>query len=257
METTGVGRGAGARPARVGVLVAAAVVALAVVLALVLSGNGHDRDVGWGSGAGGRFSAGDADVVVLDGVSGRVRVGSGEDARGITGTFHRADGAPARVRAAAGDDRTVTVTCPDDAGHVLPCSGDLTLTLPPHTGLRLRQTSGETVLTGLGGELDLATTSDRLTATGLRPARAGVRVTSGSADLGFAAAPADLAVRATSASAAVRLPDPPDGAYAVTTAATSADVRVQVPHTQADPRARTPHRLSLAVVSSSVAVLPA
>lgn len=272
------------------------VVAVVVLLAVVLSGNGSDHDGSWpghdGNWPGGalaspsgvpgpadpgdagtRFSAGDADTVVLDGVSGRIQVTADGDAHGVTGTYHRADGQEAHVRTHTTGDSpgTLALTCEDGDGDAEPCAGDIVLTVPAHTGLRLRQTSGETTLDGIGGELNVVTASDRLTATGLRPSRADVEITSGSADLGFSAAPADLAVHASSASTSLRLPTPPDaGEYAVSTAATSANVQVQVPHTDASGADATPgsggtpgtgnapaHRISLQVVSGSLAVLPA
>jgi hypothetical protein len=171
----------------------------------------------------------------------------------MTARFRRQDGAAAALRATRGHDpasgdESLTVRCADGSGAVVACAGDLDLTVPARTGLRLRQTSGETALTGLGGDLSVAASSVHLTTTGLRPAHAEVTVVSGSADLGFAAAPADLDVHATSASVAVRLPRAAGG-YAVTTAAESADVRVGV---ERDPAAG--HRVALSVTSGSLSV---
>ncbi|WP_329129612.1 hypothetical protein OG552_03940 [Streptomyces sp. NBC_01476] len=258
-------------PVRPSVLVAVLLVASAVIVTLVLTGNGsHHGGDGPGHGSLGRaapgepagdadsstdFHAGDAGLVVLDGVSGRIQVSADPGARTVRGSFHRADGAPARVRTAiapAGADGsgTLTVSCQDAGGAGTPCAGELTLTVPEHTGLRLRQTSGETVLSGLGGALTVTAASDRFTAQDLHPSRAELTLTSGSADLGFADPPDTLAVRATSAAMTLRLPAA-GGGYAVTTAATSADVQVQVPR-----RADSPHRVSLQVLSGSLAVLP-
>ncbi|WP_433887913.1 hypothetical protein [Streptomyces sp. CA-111067] len=265
----------GRRPVRPAVLVCVLLVALAVVATVILTGHGHAHHGGGAAGEPGRaglgglgpgsadpaaFRAGDADLLVLDGVSGRIRVTADSAADTVSGTFHRDGGPAAEVRGSvdqAAGLRTVTLRCtsggsddPGDAGG--PCAGDLTVTLPAHTGLRLRQTSGETVLTGLSGVLDVSVASDRLTATALRPSHADIAVTSGSADLGFAAAPDTLALQETSASTALRLPAAAGDAYAVSSTATSADVRIQVPR-----QAGAAHRVSLDVRSGSLAVLPA
>jgi hypothetical protein len=269
-------RPAGRWPVRPGVLVAVLVTVLAVIVTLVLTGHGdHDgagtdaalhgnalnRPGGPGPDTTARFRSDDADMVVLDGVSGRIRVTADADAHDISVTYHRGDGGTAHVHGSVDEAaglRTLTVACGTardgivKAADVTPCAGDLTLTVPERTGLRLRQTSGETVLEGLGGRLTVDVASDRLTAHALHPTGAAFTVTSGSADLGFGAAPRSLAVRAASASAAVRLPVPPDGGYAFTTSAGSADVQVKVPV-----RSDGEHRVSLDVQSGSLAVLPA
>jgi hypothetical protein len=261
------GDGARAGSSRTVLLAGAGAVALAVVLGLVLTGHGTRHDAAGPPGAAplGRdgavsagdrlaFRAGSPGTVVLDGVSGRIDVRADAGADQVTGTFRPADGSPGvhgRL-VAAGDDApggALTVRCAGDAGGTVPCAGDLTLTLPEHTGLRLRQTSGETVLTGLGGELSVTTASDRLTATGLRPARADFAVTSGSADVTFAGAPDTLTVQETSASATVRLPA--HDSYAVSTSSASADVQVRLPQ-----NAGAPHLVSLQVDSGSLQVLP-
>ncbi|MFJ1588449.1 hypothetical protein ACIOC1_34625 [Streptomyces sp. NPDC088197] len=286
---------AGRRTARPGVLIAVLVIALAVTAALVLTGHGRDHG---GAGAGGpadkgapgdgsadqgsadqgsagfgstdpdataRLHADAADLLVLEGVSGRVRITADASAHTVSGTYHRPDGGAARVRGVVDDAaglRTLTLVCgtdtgDDDGGDVGgdtagSCDGDLTLTVPEKTGLRLRQTSGETLLEGLGGRLTVNVASDRLTAHALHPSHADFAVTSSSADLGFSLAPDTLAVVTTSASTAVRLPVPSGDAYAVTTAATSADVQVKVPN-----RDGAAHRVALTVHSGSLAVLPA
>ncbi|MEE4540565.1 hypothetical protein V2S66_01105 [Streptomyces sp. V4-01] len=256
-------------------LVGAGAVALAVVLGLVLTGHGTHHDDGGApyaapfgrggaAGTGDRlaFHTGDPGTVVLDGVSGRISVTADAGAHEVTGTFRPADGAAGlhgRLVAASDDSASgdtgsggaLTVRCADGAGAVVPCAGDLSLTLPADTGLRLRQTSGETVLTGLGGELSVSTASDRLTASGLRPARADFAVVSGSADVTFAGAPASLTVQETSAAATVRLPA--GDAYAVSTSSASADVQVRVPQ---DTGAAAAHRIALQVDSGSLQVLP-
>ncbi|MGW5349217.1 hypothetical protein ACWERV_01695 [Streptomyces sp. NPDC004031] len=239
------------RPAKRTLLLAgAAAVVLGVVLALTLGG-GDGGDGGSADGPGRPLPglrADDVRTVVLDGVSGTVRITADPGARAVTGSFHRPDGHPAALRGSTSHDRVLTLNCPDDDGRPQPCAGDLALVLPAHTGLRIRQTSGEAELDGLGGDLDLDASSIRLTTRDLRPAHAAVTVVSGSADLGFSAAPAGLDVHATSASVAVRLPRTEDG-YAVTTAAASADVRVGVPR---DPAAA--HRVALTVTSGSLSV---
>lgn len=242
-------------PARRGpgrALLAACVVALAVALVVVLTdddGDHADRPARPAFG----FRAADPGTVVLDGVSGTVQVTADPHAREVTGSFHRADGRPARLRGGTADDtasgrRALSLRCEDDRGLPQPCAGDLVLTVPEHTGLRLRQTSGVAVLQGIGGDLGLDASSIQLTTRDLRSAHAEVTVVSGSADLGFAAAPADLDLHASSASVAVRLPRTEDG-YAVTTTAASADVQVMVPR---DPSAD--HRVALTVTSGSLSV---
>jgi hypothetical protein len=251
-------RPAAARPLRPAVAAGAllTVLAVALVLALTSGGTGGFDRPGLlpAHGAGGGIHAGDPDLVVLDGVSGRVRVSADSGAHGVSGTFVDADGHGLRVRTQSGSTAgrdTLTVRCADAAGAAAPCAGDLALTLPAHTGLRLRQTSGETDLTGIGGPLDVTTASDRLTAVALHCAGARFRVTSGSADVGFSGAPGALSVQATSASMTLRLPA--DGAgYAVSSAATSANVSVQVPQDGA-----AAHHVSLQVASGSLALLPA
>ncbi|MFJ5611105.1 hypothetical protein ACIQCJ_17180 [Streptomyces sp. NPDC093221] len=281
---------AGRRTARPGVLIAVLVIALAVTAAVVLTGHGRDHG---GAGAGGpadkgapgagsdqesadqgsagfgstdpdataRLHADAADLLVLEGVSGRVRITADASAHTVSGTYHRPDGGTARVRGVVDDAaglRTLTLVCGTDTGDDVggdtagSCDGDLNLTVPEKTGLRLRQTSGETLLEGLGGRLTVNVASDRLTAHALHPSHADFAVTSSSADLGFSAAPDTLAVVTTSASTAVRLPVPAGDAYAVTTSATSADVQVKVPN-----RDGAAHRVALTVHSGSLAVLPA
>ncbi|MFF7154336.1 hypothetical protein [Streptomyces sp. NPDC008139] len=291
---------AGRRTARPSVLIAVLVIALAVTAALVLTGHGRDHG---GSGADGpadkgapgagsadqgsadqgsadqgsagfgstdpdataRLHADTADLLVLEGVSGRVRITADASAHTVSGTYHRPDGGTARVRGVVDDAaglRTLTLVCGTDTGDdgggyvgggtAGSCDGDLTLTVPEKTGLRLRQTSGETLLEGLGGRLTVNVASDRLTTHALHPSHADFAVTSSSADLGFSAPPDTLAVVTTSASTAVRLPVPSGDAYAVTTAATSADVQVKVPN-----RDGAAHRVALTVHSGSLAVLPA
>lgn len=251
-------------PARPLPLIAALTAALAVIAAVVLTGHGTHHDPAGPAGnagpaATGRpghpavFRAAGTDLLVLDGVSGRVRIAADADADGVSGTFARADGALTRVTARAGSGpagSTVTVVCADGTGTAVPCAGDLSVTVPSRTGLRLRQTSGQTTLSGLGGRLDVTVASDRLVASGLHPRQAGLTVTSGSADVGFTHAPDRLSVNATSASVALRVP-PLDG-YSVTSAATSADVRVEVPR-----HGGGPHVIALRTVSGSLAVLPA
>lgn len=255
------------RRARPLTLIAVLLLALAVIAVVVLTGHGrHDHgDRSGGSGVPGApgasraageaasFHAGDADTVVLDGVSGRVRVTADGRTDHVSGSYARGDGARAHISVRtdpAAGPRTLTVVCGDPDGRTAaPCAGDLALIVPAHTGLRLRQSSGETVLTGLGGDVAATVASDRFTAQGLHPGRADLTVTSGSADLGFTAPPRSVALNATSASVALRLPGA--DAYAVTSAATSADVRVQVPR---DPAAT--HKVALRVLSGSLAVLP-
>ncbi|MEU3463964.1 DUF4097 family beta strand repeat-containing protein [Streptomyces sp. NPDC006733] len=256
----------GGRPRRRTALIAGAAVLAAAVIATVLLATGdHDHDdatstglpVGRGDGGGATFRAADADLLVLDGVSGRVQVTADPAATAVTGAFTGAD--PARrhdVRAdldAPGGTRTLTVRCAVDGGPYAPCAGELRLTVPSHTGLRLRQTSGDTLLTGLGGDLSLVTASDHLTATGLHPRRAALTVTSGSADIAFTAAPDHVAAQFTSASGVLRLPvtGAADG-YAVTSSATSANVQVSVPR-----RDGSPHEVVVQAVSASASVVPA
>ncbi|MFI0899306.1 hypothetical protein [Streptomyces sp. NPDC020983] len=236
------------RGRRVALVAVAAAAVLGVVLAVTLNGDGDDGPSGHALRAFPGFRAAHADTVVLDGVSGTVRVTADPGAHAVTGDFHRPDGHPAALRGSTSGDDVLTLTCPDGHGHPQPCAGDLTLVLPAHTGLRLRQTSGEATLDGLGGDLALDAASIRLTTRRLHPAHADVTVVSGSADLGFTAAPADLGVHATSASVAVRLPRT-EGGYAVTTDETSADVRIAVPRNPA-----AGHRVSLAVTSGSLSV---
>ncbi|WP_328540291.1 hypothetical protein [Streptomyces sp. NBC_00344] len=248
-------------PQRQALLIAVPVAALSVVVTLVVVGH-HGRH---GPYAGpdpirhsqvreGGFRAGDTGLVVLDGVSGKIRVAAARNTTAVSGTYDddHGGGIRARLEAAAGR-HTLRIRCSAGDGSDAPCAGALRLTVPQHTGLRLRQTSGETDLEGLGGPLTVDTASDRMTATGLRSSNAVITVVSGSADIAFARAPDSVALHATSASAALRLPSAgKDGAYAVTPTATSADVRIQVPH-----RAGAPHRVALDVVSGSLAVLPA
>ncbi|GAA5021541.1 hypothetical protein [Kitasatospora paranensis] len=192
-------------------------------------------------------------ALLLDGVAGRIEV------TGTGGTTATADFVPegsTRPGPVAfhptGADGGLTLVCGTAGGAVAPCRGTLRVAVPAGTALTLHQSAGETVLSGLDGDLDVAVTSARLTAVGLRAPRAGITVDSASADLAFATAPGELALRAASASVALRLPDTAEGeAYAVTSDAVSADVRVAVPQT-ADPA----HVLRLSTVSASVAVLP-
>jgi hypothetical protein len=235
--------GAPGRRRRTLLVAGVSAVVLGVVLALVLADDSGDAFPD--------LHAGGVGTVVLDGVSGTVRVTADPGARAVTGSFHRPGGRSAALRGSTSDDGVLTLNCPDGDGRPRPCAGDLALVLPPHTGLTLRQTSGEAVIDGLGGDLALDASSIRLTARALHPAHASVSVVSGSADVAFATAPSALDVHAASASVALRLP-PADGGYAVTTAGASADVRVGVPRNPA-----SAHRVSLAVTSGSLSVEPA
>jgi hypothetical protein len=242
--------GGGARPTVRRVLLGLLAVAVVAVLVVVLTGRGDG-----GPPESYTFPVAGKGAVVLDGVSGRVHVTADPGARDVTARFQRADGRPALVNAVAIENATtgadmITLTC-EEHGSQVPCTGDLALVLPEHTALRLGQTSGETVLTGLGGDLDVTASSVRLTADGLRSAHARFAVTSGSADLSLAAAPRDFTLTETSASVRVDLPRSPDG-YAVTTAAASASTQVDVP----DDPAST-HRISLTVTSGSLSLAAA
>jgi hypothetical protein len=242
--------GSSSRPTVRRVLLGLLAVAVVAVLAVVLTGRGDG-----GPPESYTFPVAGKGAVVLDGVSGRVHVTADPGARDVTARFQRADGRPALVNAVAIENATtgadmITLTC-EEHGSQVPCTGDLALVLPEHTALRLGQTSGETVLTGLGGDLDVTASSVRLTADGLRSAHARFAVTSGSADLSLAAAPRDFTLTETSASVRVDLPRSPDG-YAVTTAATSASTQVDVP----DDPAST-HHLSLTVTSGSLSLAAA
>jgi hypothetical protein len=232
------------------VLLGLLAVAAVAVLIIVLTGRGGGHPQGTYT-----FAVDGRGAVVLDGVSGRVRVTTDPGARDVSATFRRPDGRPALVRAGAVENTVtgadmLTLTCEDD-GSWGPCTGDLALVLPERTALRLNQTSGETVLTGLGGEVDVTASSVRLTAHGLRSAHARFTVTSGSADIAMAAAPKDFTLTETSASVRVDLPRSPDG-YAVTTAAASASTQVAVPDAPG-----STHRLSLTVTSGSLNVAAA
>jgi hypothetical protein len=242
--------GSSSRPTVRRVLLGLLAVAVVAVLVVVLTGRGDG-----GPPESYTFPVAGKGAVVLDGVSGRVHVTADPGARDVTARFQRADGRPALVNAVAIENATtgadmITLTC-EEHGSQVPCTGDLALVLPEHTALRLGQTSGETVLTGLGGDLDVTASSVRLTADGLRSAHARFAVTSGSADLSLAAAPRDFTLTETSASVRVDLPRSPDG-YAVTTAATSASTQVDVP----DDPAST-HHLSLTVTSGSLSLAAA
>lgn len=256
----------GGSPSRRTALIAAAVLAAVVTVVVVLATAGHDHDrdsastglpVARGGVDGASFHGPDADLLVLDGVSGRVQVTADPGATTVTGTFTGTD--PARRSDVRTDlagpvgTRTLTVRCAVDDGPYAPCAGELRLTVPSHTGLRLRQTSGDTVLTGLGGDLTVVTTSDHLTATGLHPRRATVTVTSGSADVAFTAAPDRVTAQVTSASAVLRVPVAgADDGYAVTSSATSANVQVAVPR-----RDGSPHEVVVQAISGSASVVPA
>lgn len=233
-------------------------VVLALLLAHVIDGGDGDTDARRRGGTarltGANGFPGDAaGLVVLDGVSGRVQVTADPDVHEVTGTFHRQDGAFASLRGTLAHDPAsgadaLAVHCADAAGTEQPCAGDLDLTVPARTGLRLRQTSGQAALSGLGGDVSVDASSIQLSTSGLHPAHATVTVVSGSADLGFTGAPTDLDLHATSASVALRLPRTAGG-YAVTTAATSADVQVGVERNPAAGR-----RVALTVTSGSLSV---
>ncbi len=252
----------GPRRLRGPVLLSMLAAAVAVVLVLVLTGNGSRHQDGSPAGGGGGpvgaddFHAGDTALVVLDGVSGRIQLTADPHAHAVTGSFHRTDGTADRLRgrtvhdASAGRD-ALEVGCEDQAGVRVPCAGDLVLTVPAHTGLRLRQTSGQAVLSGLGGDVTVDASSIQLTTAGLRSRMAHFTVTSGSADLSFAGVPDDFDLHETSASVTAHLPHSPDG-YAVATAASSASTQVTVPRNSA-----SAHRLSLAVTSGSLSVASA
>jgi hypothetical protein len=242
--------GSSSRPTVRRVLLGLLAVAVVAVLVVVLTGRGDG-----GPPESYTFPVAGKGAVVLDGVSGRVHVTADPGARDVTARFQRADGRPALVNAVAVENATtgadmITLTC-EEHGSQVPCTGDLSLVLPEHTALRLGQTSGETVLTGLGGEVDVTASSVRLTADGLRSAHARFAVTSGSAAISMAAAPRDFALTETSASVRVDLPRSPDG-YSVTTTADSASTQVDVP----DDPAST-HRLSLTVTSGSLSLAAA
>ncbi|SEG67980.1 hypothetical protein SAMN05216223_10848 [Actinacidiphila yanglinensis] len=258
--------GRGVRAASGPALLAVLAVAVAVVLVLVLTGNGsrhHDDSApahhqpspaGGPSGPGtSDFHAPGTGLILLDGASGRIQVTADPNAHTLTGSYHPADGNGATLHGrsvhdpATGRD-ALSLGCADGSGITVPCAGDLALTVPEHTGLRLRQTSGRTVLIGLGGDVTVDASSVQLTTSGLRSGNAHFTVTSGSADLSFAGAPRDLDLHETSASVTAHLPHSSDG-YAVTTVATSASTQLAVPRNPA-----STHRLALAITSGSLTV---
>ncbi|WP_371483277.1 hypothetical protein [Kitasatospora sp. NBC_00315] len=193
-------------------------------------------------------------ALVLDGVSGRLEVTPATGPRATADFVPDGDDTPGRVVfGAPGGDGAVPVGCARGDGPSVPCHGVLRLSVPEGTALTVRQTSGEVSLSGVTGDLDLALTSVRFTAVGVRSGRVALDVRSGSADVGFASAPGSLDLDSSSASVALRLPTGGPGEdYAFTSEAVSADVRIALPdRTDAD------HRVHLHTESASVAVLAA
>ncbi|WP_405009604.1 hypothetical protein [Kitasatospora sp. NBC_01539] len=193
--------------------------------------------------------------ILLDGVSGRLEIAAGPGTEATAtyvpegrDTFGHVEFGPAL------SDGVLPVRCATDDGVPLgPCHGLLQLSLPAGTPLTVRQSSGEISLSGLDGDLDLSLASVRFTAVGLHPERAAVAVRSGSADLAFTTPPRALSLESVSASVALRLPAAAaDDAYAFTSDAVSADVRIALPD-----RPGAAHQVRLRTESASVAVLPA
>ncbi|MCX4749108.1 DUF4097 domain-containing protein [Kitasatospora sp. NBC_01287] len=128
----------------------------------------------------------------------------------------------------------ISARCPQLLGVSEPaCSVDLDIAAPPGTAVAIRSNSGATRIRGLSGALSLRTNSGSIELDGIsgrvdaqltsgsingqRLASAEVQaaVTSGSMDLGFAAAPRTLALACTSGSINVGLP--PGSTYRLNT----------------------------------------
>ncbi|GJF31802.1 hypothetical protein KNE206_45020 [Kitasatospora sp. NE20-6] len=238
-------------------VVCLAVAASAAVLLTRPDSRAHRAGSGGPAGPPPAVSGAHPGPVLLDGVSGRLEIaagpGPGAEATATyvpegRDTFGHVEFGPARP------DGALPVRCAtDDGGPVGPCHGLLQLSLPAGTPLTVRQSSGEISLSGLDGDLDLSLASVRFTAVGLHPERAALAVRSGSADLAFTAPPRTLSLDSVSASVALRLPAAAAGdAYAFTSDAVSADVRIALPD-----RPGAAHQVRLRTESASVAVLPA
>jgi hypothetical protein len=234
------------------VVVVAAAVAAMLLAALLDQPHSSTAPLGSvGAAPAGTFHSPDADLVILDGVSGTVSITAEPTAHSVTGVFTAAQGAQHSVMTPHLDTRhQLTLLC-TVATVPAPCAGALAITVPQHTALRLRQTSGETDLQGIGGDLSVTVASDRLTAAGLRSPTAAFAVISSSADLQFALPPDQLSAQVSSSSTTVGLPVSGGDTYAVTMSAASADVQVQVPQD-----AGSAHRVGITTVSGSVDLLP-
>lgn len=92
-------------------------------------------------------------------------------------------------------------------------------------GLRLQMSSGDAVLHGVSGPLEVRTSSGSVRAERLRSETVDVQVSSGDIELGFAAAPRRVDVEASSGDVEVGLPD---DRYRVITDTRSGEKRVDI-----------------------------
>jgi hypothetical protein len=86
------------------------------------------------------------------------------------------------------------------------CDVDYTLYVPPGVAVQLRTTSGDLVIHGTDGALQLSTSSGDVRATDLRSTEVVVSARSGDVDLGFTGAPQQLDIDTTSGDIDIAVP---------------------------------------------------
>ncbi len=109
------------------------------------------------------------------------------------------------------------------------CSTSWDVAVPEATAVRIRTTSGDISLGGLGGDVTVETASGDVLGADISAQRVTITATSGDVDIRLSTAPEAVVVSSTSGS--IRLVVPNDGtAYAVQVTTASGDVENQLVH---------------------------
>jgi hypothetical protein len=138
----------------------------------------------------------------------------------------------------AGRQLTLSYTCPG-VFDVDSCSVTYVVKVPRRLAVQIDDKVGGTTLTGLAGQLTLASSTGSIDATGLTSPTATVRTNAGAITLGFTAPPATVDARAQVGSITIRLLV--GTAYAVDTGSQIGVADVRVPRDPGSPYRITAH----------------
>jgi hypothetical protein len=181
-------------------------------------------------------TAGPVTAVDLQGVPGQLTI-TGTSGRQVTlaGQLHWTGSTPSMV------------TRLDRAAHVLhltyrcapasPCTEHYRLAVPGSTATVLRQSSGQLVVSGLAGPLQITAGRVDVTATGLRSPVLTAAISTGHLTARFALPPRQVSIALTSAQATLWLPG--RARYRVSQQVSSGYIKIAIPHTAAAARTVT------------------
>jgi hypothetical protein len=187
-------------------------------------------------------------TVELRGVPGRVViVGADTDRVTLTGQLHWTGHAPVSSSGLSHATGVLSLTYQCAAGS--PCDEHYRLVVPWHTAVILHQPSGQVIVSGLAGALQIIASSVDVSATGLRSPSLTATITSGHLSATFDLPPRHVGVTLSSAQATLRLPA--STAYAVSSQVTAGYVRVAVPRDSTAARTVTDR-----IVSGELELLP-